>query len=281
MLYPDATAALWQQDWRQEIMKSMRNMNISFGLVSVPVSVYKTSDEHGTQFHQFHDGDCHGAIGRPASCKECGELNPDIISGTQVDGQLVTISKDERDGVERDSTNGIEVLSFAHADDVPPLTLRDAYYLAPTKESLEGYTLLRTVLGEADRVGIVRFALRNDAMHVGVLRVDGDVLTLQKMVWPQDIRQPEFATLVEKVTLKPAMVKMAHQLVESMLGVFNPADYVDGYAVRLAELVNAKAGGGEYVTDTSDDGEAEANVTDLLAKLEASVAASKGVKTPA
>jgi DNA end-binding protein Ku len=254
-------------------------MSISFGLVSVPVSVYKTTDEHGTQFHQFHAGDCQGAIGRTATCKSCGEVvaYADIISGTEVNDKLVTISKDERDSIERDSANGIEVLSFVHADDMPPLMLRDAYYLAPTKESLEGYTLLRTVLDEANRVGIVRFALRNDAMHIGVLRVVDETLSLQKLVWPQDIRQPEFAILAKKIAIKPAMIKMAEKLVESMLGDFNPADYTDMYATRLTELVQTKACGGDFVA-TPHDNDSGGDVSDLLDKLEASVKARRAVK---
>jgi DNA end-binding protein Ku len=139
---------------------------------------------------------------------------------------------------------------------------------------------LSKTLKETDRVAIVHFALRNKT-RLAALRVQDfskrDVMVVQTLLWPDEIRDPDFPVLDKKVDVKPAELKMASQVVESMTDDFNPDRYHDDYQEQLHELVQAKLEGGEAFTTEEQPKELDEteDVSDLLAKLEASVKARR------
>lgn len=221
--------------------RSMMKAQIAFGLVNIPVGIHKAVDSHDVSFHLRHAG-CGGGVGMPRTCKDCGQVlaSADIVKGIDVDGSLVLMSDEDIDAVKEDAgSRAISVEQFLHADDLDPIMLEAPYYLVPDKEALEGYTLLRTVLEESQRVALVRYTMRTTRM--AVLRVMGNVLVLQNLTWPDEVRPADFAILAQKVVLKPRAIKVAHQIVESMLGVFDANDWTDTYTQRLTEVITAKA----------------------------------------
>lgn len=254
-------------------MRSMANTSISFGLVNVPVKVYKATEDHRVSFHQYHGGGCNGAVGQQRLCKTCGEVIEygDIVKGVERDdGELVIVTPEELAAVERETSAGIEMLQVVPAEQVnDPIISESVYYLVPDAKSLQGYTLLREVLQESDRVAVVRYVMR-DVAHMAVLRVRGKVLILQQIVWADEIREPEFAILDKPVELAPKTVKAAQQLLESMLGEFNHTEHTDGYVEHVRELVDAKAAGTMPAAVQAEE-KAE-DVSDLLAALEKSIA---------
>jgi DNA end-binding protein Ku len=146
-----------------------------------------------------------------------------------------------------------------------------SYYLEPEKTGAKPYALLRQALIDADRMAVVTVALRNRT-SVAVLRVRDDVIVLQTMMWPDEVRQPDFNVDVGEV--KDAEVKMANMLVETLAGDFDASEFEDDYAGAVEELVKAKIEGGEVKrtpTSTKSSGE----VVDLLAALQRSVDAAK------
>jgi DNA end-binding protein Ku len=109
-------------------------------------------------------------------------------------------------------------------------------------------------------------------------------MVIHTLLWPDEIRDPDFPVLDKKIEVKPAELKMAGQVVESMADDFNPDRYHDDYQEHLQELVQAKLEGGEAFTTEEQPKELDEteDVSDLLAKLEASVKArSSGDKAPA
>ena len=252
-------------------MRALKSTSISFGLVNVPVKLYKSVDSHDVAFKQYHGG-CGGSIKMERYCEAC-EVKPvpfgDVVKGIDQDGTLVLIAPDELKDLEGETAPAIEVLQFVERDEIDPLTYEAAYYAAPDKSSLEGYTLLRTVLAESGKVGVVRFSLRAGRQSLGVLRASGDLLILHSVAWPDEVRDPAFPILEKEVELKPAVLDMARSLVESMSGSFKAEDFTDTYASRVKEFIAARAEGGEFIP--SPAGETE-DVSDLLAALEASIA---------
>jgi len=120
-------------------------------------------------------------------------------------------------------------------------------------------------------MAVVTVALRQRTT-VAVLRVRDDVIVLQTMMWPDEIRTPDFS--VETGDVKPQEVKMANMLVETLAGDFDPTEFEDDYAEAVEALVKAKVEGGEVKrtpTSTKSSGE----VVDLLAALQRSVDAAK------
>jgi DNA end-binding protein Ku len=154
------------------------------------------------------------------------------------------------------------------------------YFLEPDGKSLKSYVLLTKTLKETERVAIVHFALRNKT-RLAALRVQDfskrDVMVIQTLLWPDEIRDPDFPSLDAKVDIKPAELKMASQVVESMTDDFNPDRYHDDYQEQLHELIQAKLEGGEAFTTEEQPKELDEteDVSDLLAKLEASVKARR------
>jgi DNA end-binding protein Ku len=140
----------------------------------------------------------------------------------------------------------------------------------------KSYALFRQALSESEKVGIVRFAMRSKT-HMGVVRVYGDnVLAIHTLMWSDEVRATDELKIGgKKVELSEKEVKMAHALIDSMAGEWKPTEYEDIYQQRVAEMIDAKADGAEFTTDKPDVDDDEGDVSDLLAKLEASIAAKK------
>jgi DNA end-binding protein Ku len=147
-----------------------------------------------------------------------------------------------------------------------------SYYLEPEKTGAKPYALLREALEAADRMALVTVSLRN-RMSLAVLRVRDDVIVMQTMMWPDEIRNPDFGS-VDTSEAKPAEVKMAKMLVETLAGDFAADEYEDDYREAVEALVKAKVEGGE-VKRTPEAKKSSGEVVDLLAALQRSVDAAK------
>jgi DNA end-binding protein Ku len=154
--------------------------------------------------------------------------------------------------------------------------LEKSYYLEPEKSGLKPYALLRDALRESDRVAVVTVALRTRTTPA-VLRVREDVLVLQTLMWPDEIRTPDFGSLQDVEPAKPQELKMAQLLLETLAGDYDPSEFEDDYADAVQALVEAKLEGGE-VKRTQEAAPSAGEVVDLLAALQKSVAAAKSAR---
>ncbi len=259
-------------------MRSIWKGSVAFGLVNVPVKVYSATEDHDLKFHQVHAKD-NGRIQYRRVCSECGEVVEyrDIAKAYEADnGQTVVITDEDIATLPEERSHEIEVLEFVPAGDLDPIMFDRSYYLEPDGKSPKSYVLLAKALAETDRVAIVHFALRNKT-RLAALRVKDfskrKVMVVHTLLWPDEIRDPDFPSLDTDVEVRPAELKMAGQVVESMSDDFHPEQYTDTYQEQLQELVDAKLSGGEaFATEDKparlDETE---DVSDLLAKLEASV----------
>ncbi|HEU4361406.1 MAG TPA: Ku protein [Mycobacterium sp.] len=259
-------------------MRSIWKGSIAFGLVNVPVKVYSATEDHDIKFRQVHAKD-NGRIRYRRVCEVCGEVvdYADIARAYESDdGQLVVITDDDIANLPEERDHEIEVLEFVPAGDLDPLLYDRSYFLEPDTKSTKSYVLLAKTLAETDRVAIVHFALRNKT-RLAALRVKDfskrDVMVIHTLLWPDEIRDPDFPVLDKKVEIKPAELKMAGQVVESMADDFDPDRYHDSYQEQLHELIEAKLEGGEAFTTDEQPARLDEteDVSDLLAKLEASV----------
>ena len=173
-----------------------------------------------------------------------------------------------------EQSHEIEVTEFVPADQVDPVAFDNAYFLEPASRSNRAYALMREALQQTDRLAICTFTLRNRT-RLCALRVYKDVLMLQTLLWPDEIRPAILEGLDKEAKVRPQEVKMAASLIETMAADFEPEKYEDDYQNQLKELIEAKAAGGEAFTveekDTSGDDDGDDEVADLLAALRASV----------
>lgn len=264
-------------------MRSIWKGSIAFGLVNVPVKVYSATEDHDLKFHQVHAKD-NGRIRYKRVCEVCGEVVEyrDIAKAYESDdGQTVVITDDDIATLPEERSHEIEVVQFVPASEIDPLMYDRSYFLEPDGKSSKSYVLLAKTLADTDRVAIVHFALRNKT-RLAALRVKDfskrDVMIVHTLLWPDEIRDPDFPVLDKEVEIKPAELKMASQVVESMADDFHPEQFHDTYQEQLLELVQAKLEGGEAFTAEEQPAELDEteDVSDLLAKLEASVKRRRG-----
>lgn len=263
-------------------MRSIWKGSVSFGLVNVPVKVYSATEDHDIKFHQVHAKD-NGRIRYKRVCEICGEVVEfrDIARSFETeDGQAVVITDDDIATLPEERSREIEVLEFVPAQQIDPLIYDRSYFLEPDSKSSKSYVLLAQTLAQTDRVAIVHFSLRNKT-RLAALRVKEfgkrNVMIVHTLLWPDEIRDPDFPVLDQDIEIKPAELTMAGQVVDSMTEEFRPEQFHDTYREQLRELIEAKIEGGEAFTTDEQRTELDEteDVSDLLAKLEASVKARR------
>jgi len=175
----------------------------------------------------------------------------------------------------------IEVVEFVPSDQVDPILFDRTYYLEPDSKSTKSYVLLRRTLEDTDRTAIVQFSLRQKS-RLGALRVRGDVLTLQTLLWEDEVREAAFPSLEESVRISAKELEMSSALVDSFSSDFDPSGFTDEYQEQLRTLIEAKLEKGEALdTEQTFGEEAEdegGKVLDLMEALRRSVEKNRGRK---
>jgi DNA end-binding protein Ku len=256
-------------------MRAIWKGAVSFGLVSVPVKLYSATESHDISFRQVHAKDG-GRIKYQRVCSVDGEevAYADIAKGFETeDGEMVILDDDDLAQLPANSSREISVEKFVPSEQIDPMMLEKSYYLEPEKSGLKPYALLRDALKKSDRVAVVTVSLRT-RMTPAVLRVRDEVLVLQTMMWPDEIRTPDFGSLRDVEEAKPQELKMAQLLLDTLAGDYDPSEFEDDYAEAVHALVEAKLQGGE-VKRLKEPAPSAGEVVDLLAALQKSVAAAK------
>ncbi len=254
-------------------MRAIWKGSVSFGLVSVPVKLYSATESHDVSFRQVHAQDG-GRIRYQRLCSLDGEevAYADIAKGYETeDGEMVILTDDDLADLPVSSSREIAVEKFVPTDQIDAMLLDKCYYLEPEGAGSKPYALLRQALVEADRMAVVTVALRQRTT-IAVLRVREDVIVLQTMLWPDEIRSPDFS--IEPGDVKDSEVKMARMLVDTLAGDFVAEEFEDDYAEALQAVVRAKIEGGE-VQRTETSTKTSGEVVDLLAALQRSVSDAK------
>lgn len=268
-------------------MRSIWKGAVAFGLVNVPVKVYSATEDHDVSLHQVHAADG-GRIRYQRVCELDGEVVPyaDIDRAYDDGDRTVVLTKEDLESLPAEKSREISVVEFVPSDQVDLLTLDKAYYLEPDSSSPKAYVLLRRTLEQTERTAIVQFSLRQKT-RLAALRVRGDVLVLQTLLWADEVREASFPSLDEDVKISAKELELSAALVDSFSSDFDPTEFRDEYQEQLRTLIEAKLEKGESV-DTSatfgeegDEGKDGGEVIDLMAALRASVERSRASKKDA
>ncbi len=257
-------------------MRSIWKGAISFGLVSISVKLYSATEEKDVAFHQVHRTDG-GRIRYKRVCQEDGvEVSyGDIAKGFELPGgEMVVLTDDDLADLPLTTNRAIDVMTFVPLEQVDPIYFAKSYYIEPDKGAAKPYVLLRDALAQSDRVAIVKVALRQRE-SLATLRVRDDVLVLETMIWPDEVRTADFGFLDEDVPVRPQELAMASSLIDSMADDFDPTQYADGYREALQQVIDAKIAGREVVEVSDKETPAATGVVDLMAALRASVDRAK------
>jgi len=248
---------------------------ISFGLVNVPIKLFTATSQRDVRFHQLHDKD--GArIQQKRVCSKDGEEVPmeHIVKGYEVSRDTyVIITPDELDALDPKASRTIDILDFVDLDEIDPVYFDSTYYMVPEKGAAKAYALLLEAMRKSNKVAIARVVLRQK-QHLVALRPLKNALSMETMLYADEVVGTEtLEGLPEDVTVTDRELAMAQQLIDSLADDFKPERYKDDYRERVMEMIERKAEGQEIVV--GEEEEEQAPVVDLMAALEASLAAAK------
>jgi DNA end-binding protein Ku len=264
-------------------MRSIWAGAISFGLVVIPVKLYAATEQRDITFRQVHKAD--GArIQFRRVCTLDGEEVPysDIAKGYELPtGDMVVLTDEDLAELPLVTAHRIEVLHFAPSAQVEPILAAKSYYLEPEQTGTRAYVLFRDALEQSGKVAVAKVALRQREA-LAALRVRDGVITLETLLWPDEIRKPDFAFLDEDIEVRSQELKMASSLIETMTEDFEPDQYHDAYREALEAVVQAKVEGNDVVRPPGFEApEPRSQPADLTEILRASVAALKNDRAPA
>ncbi|TAL17544.1 MAG: Ku protein [Frankiales bacterium] len=256
-------------------MRSIWKGAISFGLVTIPVKLYSATEQKDVTFHQVRRSDGSRIKYKRVAAVDGEEVAyGDIAKGYELaNGETVVLTDEDFADLPLTTNRAIDVLQFVPLEELDPIFFEKSYYLEPDKAGTKPYVLLRDALEQSGKVAVVKVALRNRE-SLAALRVRDGVFVLETMLWPDEVRTPDFGFLDEDVEVRPQELAMAGSLIETLSGEFDPSQYKDSYREALQAVIEAKVEGREVVQPTESQPTA-GTVVDLMAALRASVEAAK------
>jgi DNA end-binding protein Ku len=250
--------------------------SVSFGLVNVPVKLVTATSSKDVRFHQLHASD--GArISQKRVCSADGEEVDfsEIVKGYDLGGgRYVVIDPEELASVDPEASRTIDIEEFVDLAEIDPLYFEHSYYLVPDERAAKPYALLVEAMTKTGKVALGRFVLRTK-QYWATLRARDGALVLATMLYEDEVVDPADLDVPTTESVAPSKkeLDMASALVESLSAPFDPGRYRDDHREKVMAMIEAKAAG-EVVTAPAE-AETGAPIVDLMAALEASLAAAK------
>jgi DNA end-binding protein Ku len=253
---------------------------IQFGLVTIPLRLYLATESKGVSFNMLHES-CLARIQMKVYCPHHDQIigRGETVKGFEyAPGSYVAVTDEDLASVPLKTVRAIQIEQFvpAGSDDLMRFS-KQSYYLEPEPVGRRAFSLLHSILADSGLVAICKIVLR-EREQLAVLDPHGSTMLLTTLFWPDEIRSAGDLDrpAAEAVDVKPAERAMAEQLVAAMTGQFEASAYRDTYRDALMQLIERKAAGAEVVEQPRPA--ATGNLVDLMAALEASVAAAREAK---
>jgi len=252
---------------------------ISFGLVNVPVKLYSAVSRKTVRFHQLNGKTGHRIAQKRVDSATGDEVTyEDIVKGYELTKErYVVITPEELESLDPEKSRTIDIEDFVDLADIDPVYYDHPYYLVPDKGATKAYGLLLNAMEHSNKVAVARVVLRSKEHLVAIRPAPGNVLTMETMLFADEVVSPEeLDDLPEGKELKASEreLTMAQQLIDSLSSDFEPGKYRDEYREKVLELIERKASGEEIAVQP--EAPEPTKVPDLMAALEASLAAVKG-----
>jgi DNA end-binding protein Ku len=254
---------------------------IQFGLVTIPVKLYlATESRGGLSFNLLHK-ECLNRIQMKTHCPEHGEISrTDTVRGYEWSkGQYVVIDEGDLESVPLKTVRSIEIELFVDSDRTSHgvTFVKQAYYLEPEPVGRKAFYLLKQVLADDGLQAVCKIVLK-DREALAAISPYTNTMVLTTLYWPDEVRAVgELDLPTEEFEFKPQELAMAQQLVATMKGEFDAADYTDDYRQALLDVIQRKIDGQPAVKP--EPVVATSKLTDLMSVLEASLAAAKASKS--
>ncbi len=264
--------------------RTIGSATISFGLVSVPVNLFSSSESSATvSFNMLHTK-CGSRLKQQYVCSKEGSVveKDEVCKGYEfAKGQYVLFTAEEIKTLDEKATNAIDIAEFVPLAAVDRIYLEKVYYLGPGKGGERAYRLLVAALEATGRAAMGQYSARGK-QHLVLIRPMGDLLVMEQLHYHGDLRSADEVPRPE-VPVKDAELALARQLIEqSAVDEFRPENYRDQVRERVLEAIQRKVDGQDISAEPTEG--PQGKIIDLMDALKASLAkrgASTAEKKPA
>ncbi len=253
---------------------------ISFGLVAIPVKLFHAVRRQSVSFNQLDDRNMARIRYRKVNAETGEEVGDDhIVKGYEISkGRYVVVDPDELEPFMPVATKSVDLEEFVDLADIDPVYFDTAYHLAPDGPP-KPYVLLARAMEASGKVAIGRFVMRNK-QYTAAIRAEEGRLVMSTLAYADEVLDPadiDELQGLESVEVNDREVAMAEALVDSLAAEFEPEKYRDEYREEVMALIQMKADGEEFqVPEVAAE---KPKVVDIMAALEASVAAAKDARS--
>ena len=255
-------------------MRAIWTGSIGFGLVNIPIKMYSAVEESSLDLDMLDKKD-HSNIRFKRVNENTGKevAWQNIVRGYLLDEKYVVLDDTDFEKASPEKTKHIEITQFIDEKEIDSVYFEVPYYLAPEKNGVRAYNLLRDALEKSDKAGVGMFVMHKRE-HVAIIKPSeaGDVLVLNRIRFPQEIRSTKDLEIPGSKP-KPAELKMAMSLIDQLTEPFDPSKYKDDYTGKLMKIIEAKAKGKK--TPFKPMKVVHSKTQDLMDQLKASLSSSK------
>jgi DNA end-binding protein Ku len=258
-------------------MRALWNGAITFGLVTIPVSLFPATRREELKFRLLRQSD-HSPVNYKRVAEADGKEVPwdQIVKGYEYEKDKYVVLKDEDFArVDVEATQTVDIMHFVTLDEVDPLLFYKPYYLQVAKGGDKAYVLLRNALEESGKIAIAKVVIRSK-QHLAAVKPQEHGLMLELMHFPKELLDVEEFQQPKERKVGKAEMQMAKQLIQSMSAPWRPEDYNDDYRDALEKLIEEKIEHPDRPERVPAKRRKPTNVIDLVAVLQKSLAQSKG-----
>jgi DNA end-binding protein Ku len=225
-------------------MRAIWKGNISFALVTIPISLFSATRRNELSFHYLHKKDLSTVSYKRFCDAENSEVPwEEITRGYEYEkGQFVEITDEDLEKADVELSKTIQIMEFVQEDEIDPLYFDKPYYLEPQKGGEHAYALMREALAKSRRVGIARVVLKSKE-HLAAVKTMANMMTLQTMRFAHEIVDAGQLNLPTKVEVSKKEMDLANMLISSMADKFEPEKYKDDYYEKVQQVIQLKVQG--------------------------------------
>ena len=262
-------------------MRSIWKGSINFGLVFIPVAVYPATREEKVSFKQLRAKDL-----SPIRYKKVAEADQqevpanEIVKGYEYEkGRWVTLSDEDFEKVQIESTHSVEITDFVEQSQINPKFFYKPYFLEPQKGGEKAYALLHKALREANKVGVAKVAIQKRE-YLAAVKPDGLFLILELMHFAHEVLEPESLNSASDKEVSDKELQMANALIEAMTSEWEPTKYKDQYQTAVLKMIEDKVQRRAPAAESAPR-RAVPNVVDMISVLQQSLQRASSRKKPA
>jgi len=259
--------------------------SISFGLVTIPVSLHLATRREELRFNLLRKTDLSPVNFKRVAAVDGKEVPWDqIVKGYQYEkGKYIVLKEDDFKRVDLEATDTIDIVDFVDLREINPIYFMRPYYMEPQRGGAGAYVLLRDVLAKTQKAGIAKVVIRT-RQHLAAVKANGRLLVLELMHFADELINPGSLAVPEAKVPGRRETEMAATLVEQMTTSWDPRRYNDEYASALMKVIKRKvaAGGKSLPAEPDKKRPAAGNVIDLASVLQRSLdEAGRARRSPA